>query len=108
MDFFQFLEISKKNKLSNKTPKNDVNENVNESTNENFNLNKSNVREYEFKTGDFIKIKRKSGSVLNIYKGYIGEIKDYKKGQFTALIMLNALYSQPYIQFPIDHFELLT
>ena len=32
-----------------------------------------------FRVGDTIKIVRLENSVLNYYKGYIGEIKEYKK-----------------------------
>lgn len=88
MDFFQFLEISKKN--INKSPKKDVTE----------------IKEFYFKTGDFIKVKNKTNSKLNIYKGYIGEIRSYTKGQDYAFVMLDALYNQPFIKFPLDHLEI--
>ena len=59
------------------------------------------------KKGNFIKIIYQKNSVLNNYKGYIGEIKEYRKEQDSALIFLHAITSFRLIKFPITHFELL-
>lgn len=62
------------------------------------------LNSYSVKTGDFVKIVFKENSPLNIYKGYIGEIRDYRKGQQFAMVMLEAIVSKQIIKFSIDHF----
>lgn len=54
--------------------------------------------------GDFIKIIYQKNSPLNCYKGYIGEIKDYRKDQDYALIFLHAINSSQFIKVPLTHF----
>lgn len=57
-----------------------------------------------FKQGDFIRVVHMNNSAANCYKGYIGEIRAYRKGQDHALISLNALNSSVYIKMPLEHF----
>jgi len=54
--------------------------------------------------GTLVRIIRKPNSKLNIYKGYIGEVKHYRKGQEHAIIFLYAIASLKCVQFPLDHF----
>jgi hypothetical protein len=56
------------------------------------------------KRGDFVKIIRVKDSNLNVYKGYIGEIKDYKRDQDFAIVFLHSINNSPFVKFPIDHF----
>jgi hypothetical protein len=56
------------------------------------------------KRGDFIKIIYQKNSILNCYKGYIGEIKEYRKEQTHALVFLHAINSTQFIKFPLTHF----
>lgn len=57
--------------------------------------------------GNMVKIIRKQNSSLNYYKGYVGEIKEYKQGRDKALVFLHAINSYTRIWFPIDHFYVL-
>ena len=57
--------------------------------------------------GQLIRIKRLDGGKYNYFKGYIGEIKDYRKGQNTALIVLHALNTPQCYKIPLDHFDTL-
>jgi len=58
------------------------------------------------KKGDIVKIIGVKDSFLNIYKGYIGEIKDYKRDQDYALVFLHPIITSPIVKFPINHFVL--
>jgi len=53
--------------------------------------------------GDFIVVVRVENSRYNSYKGYIGEVREYRKGQSTALVLLNAINSAKYLRLPIEH-----
>jgi hypothetical protein len=55
--------------------------------------------------GNYVKIIGVKNSILNIYKGYNGEVRDYKKDQDFAIIFLHFNYSR--IKFPIDHFIII-
>jgi hypothetical protein len=57
--------------------------------------------------GTFIRIIGIQGSMLNSYKGYIGEVRDYKRGQDYAMVTLNALNNGNAIKFPLEHFEII-
>lgn len=57
-----------------------------------------------FKKGDFVIIQRMEGSPLNVYKGYFGEIKEYKYNNDIAYIILEAMNNPRRIQFPLGHF----
>lgn len=59
----------------------------------------------DIRPGTLVQIIRKPKSALNIYKGYIGEIKHFRKGQTQAIILLYAMAYPKCIKFPIDHFE---
>jgi hypothetical protein len=70
------------------------------------NSNQYNLSTYKnIRKGDFVKIIKLENSELNHYKGYIGEIRDYKKDQSHALIFLHARNTNTYILFPLKHLE---
>jgi len=50
-----------------------------------------------------VKIINVPNSILNTYKGYIGEIKNYKKDQDFALVFLHGIASATIIKFPLLH-----
>jgi|688.fasta_scaffold377543_2 hypothetical protein len=54
--------------------------------------------------GMFVKIIGVTGSYLNYYKGYFGEIKDYKREQDFAIIFLHGPVKVTILRFPIYHF----
>lgn len=121
MDFTQFLQNSysknneiesekvKKNKKIKQNNKEIPSENVktckdtNETSTDN---NQYNLSIYKnIRKGDFVKVIKLENSELNHYKGYIGEIRDYKKDQSHALIFLHARNTNNYILFPLKHLE---
>jgi hypothetical protein len=75
--------------------------NTKECFNDNGNLN--DIYQH-IKSGDNIRMIHRPNSILNCYKGYIGEIKEYKKGQSYALIFLYAINTYNLIKVPIEHF----
>jgi uncharacterized protein YaiL (DUF2058 family) len=118
MDFSQFLQnsYSKKNKSEssekNVKPKNSkLKENISsnsESLLNTNNLKDSNLNIYKnLRKGNMVKIIRLQNSELNYYKGYIGEVRDYKKDQTHALIFLHAKNNNITISFPLTHLELI-
>jgi len=65
------------------------------------------VMNMEFKhiqQGMFVRIIYLPKSQLNVYKGYKGEIKEYKQGKNYALITLLGVLNFPTIKLPLDHF----
>lgn len=58
----------------------------------------------DIRVGEMIKVVRMEGGMFNCYKGYIGEVKDYKRGQDSALVVLNAINSPKLLRMPLDHF----
>lgn len=68
-------------------------------------INMDDVLVENFKSGDFIVVVKKPNSHLNVYKGYYGEIRDYRKGQDSAMVLLDAINSSKPIQFPIAHLK---
>lgn len=56
------------------------------------------------KKGDFVRIIQLKNSHLNHYKGYNGEIREYRRDADTAYVVLEALNSGQSICFPITHF----
>lgn len=57
----------------------------------------------DFRKGDFIKIVFLKDSPLNQYKGYYGEIRHYKKG-CNSCVLLEGMNSNVLISFPNKHF----
>jgi hypothetical protein len=57
------------------------------------------------KRGDSIKILRIDGGQFNHYKGYIGEIKEYRRGQTNAFVLLHAVNVPRLLSIPLEHFE---
>lgn len=55
--------------------------------------------------GDCVQIIHLENSQLNMFKGYIGEIKEYKRGNDNAMIFLYALPYYKLIRMPISHFK---
>lgn len=121
MDFTQFLQnsYSKNNEIeSEKVKKNKkIKQNNKEVSSENIKIckdtnetstdnNQYNLSTYKnIRKGDFVKVIKLENSELNHYKGYIGEIRDYKKDQSHALIFLHARNTNKYILFPLKHLE---
>lgn len=114
MDFFQFLQKStddsdsKKSKRKTKTTREHQTEDFNVPCQTDNVLTETRKREMEqahlyIKRGDMVKIVNVPNSMLNIYKGYIGEIKDYKIDQDSALVFLHGITSITFIKFPLVH-----
>jgi transcription antitermination factor NusG len=106
MDFFQFLQKSTESSEQIKT---------NQKTNtfiEKKSTEEESIQEKDqettvyknIKKGDFVKIIYMKNSILNTYKGYIGEIKEYRKDMDSAVIFLHCITSFTSIRFPIEHF----
>lgn len=74
-------------------------------TESNKSTTKHHVKYNNIKIGQFIKVHYLPGSLLNSYKGYIGEVREYKQGQEHALITLHALNTQRPIRMSIEHFH---
>lgn len=112
MDFFQFLQKSTDDsdpkKSKRKTTKT-IREHQTEDSNVTVKvLTETKKREIEqahlyIKRGDMVKIVNVPNSMLNIYKGYIGEIKEYKIDQDSALVFLHGITSITVIKFPLVH-----
>ena len=103
MDFFQFLHKSSDSPVKN-TNKNPNEKNI-VKTQENQQLENQEITVYKnIKRGDFVKIIYLKNSNLNIYKGYVGDIREYRKDQDSAIIFIHAISSSNNIRFPIEHF----
>lgn len=113
MDFLEILKNSSNSteKTIKQKDKNKQKQKIN--TNDNLNIiskldtnsNVNSISTYKnIKRGDFIKIIYQKNSILNSYKGYIGEIKEYRNEQNTAVIFLHAISTFRLIRFPITHF----
>jgi hypothetical protein len=59
------------------------------------------------RVGNRIKIVRLEGGNFNHYKGYIGEVKDYKKDHPTALIIVHAVNMPKLLRVPLEHFVII-
>lgn len=92
MDFLQFLSNSPPQKQS-----------VEKNTTTEKKINTQDICR-NIKKGSFVQIIYKPNSRHNIYKGYIGEVKEYVRNQDYALIMLHALNTPKSFRFPLDHF----
>lgn len=117
MDFFQFLQNSKNDSVNiqkqkvhhNKNTKTDqIHHNTEQKTDQKDHKTKWNNEDItlykNIQRGDFVKIIYVKDSPLNSYKGYIGEIRDYKKDQDSALVFLHPITSQCIVKFPLHHF----
>lgn len=60
-----------------------------------------------YRKGDMVRVVFVPNSRLNVYKGYIGEVRDYKRGQDFALVFLHALNDFQLIKFPLEHLKLI-
>jgi hypothetical protein len=117
MDFFQFLQNSKNNndtKVKKTQDKNSKVKNISckptesEVTKATINTNDNNNSLYKnIRKGNFVRILHLKNSPLNAYKGYIGEIKDYKYGQDYAIVFLHGINCLTFVKFPLDHFTLI-
>jgi hypothetical protein len=108
MDFFQFLQNSKdttsNSKITNKPPKKKIQETSSENKTP-INLPNEEVEVYKNITkGDMVKIMGVKDSILNSYKGYIGEIKYYERDKDSAMVFLHAIPYPTIIKFPLHHF----
>jgi transcription antitermination factor NusG len=89
MDFFQFLEKS----------------NVQQDQ-ESKEVKQTKEVYKKFKKGDFVRIVGVKDSLLNYYKGYMGEIREYRADKEHALVFLHpVIASTSYIKFPLEHLE---
>ena len=106
MDFFLFSQKSKpQNSLTDLSPQNSPTNT--HSSKQLYDTSKKVDNHTSFdnlKNGEYVRIIRKENSPLNYYKGYIGEIKNYKRGQSRVQIVLQAQNNAHPIIFPIDHF----
>ena len=119
MDFFQFLKKTKQSSDSNtenleeKPPTEHNNKkeitNTNTTTNEITNTTNEtgHVLYKNVKKGNMVRIIYNENSILNLYKGYIGEIRDYKKEHDFAIVFLHGINSQTFIKCPLQHFIVL-
>lgn len=57
--------------------------------------------------GNMVQVKYMKDSTLNTYKGYIGEVKEYKRGNNYAMIFLHPLYSYKLVKMPLEHLKKL-
>lgn len=92
MDFF---EISR-NKPTKSLPPGVVNGNSNHSD--------SHTVYKDIRVGEMIKVVCMEGGLYNCYKGYIGEVKDYKRGQDSAVVILHAMNYPKMLRMPLEHF----
>ena len=113
MDFFSILQNNNQNEKEQKKSKNTNKSKLNKQ--EKLDIIKEQSKDFinntntytNLKKGDTVKIIRMENSDLNIYKGYLGEIKDYKKGQDFALVYLLATFNLSVVKFPLEHFILI-
>jgi hypothetical protein len=104
MDFLEILKNSS-NTTQIKNKQKDKNKQKTTILQKNNDINLNSISTYKnIKNGDFIKIIYQKNSLLNNYKGYIGEIKEYRKDQDSAIIFLHAITTFRLIKFPITHF----
>jgi hypothetical protein len=121
MDFFQFLKKSKQSTdqdAENNTENKNLEEKVYKKTESKY-INKKEINFSEakdetghvlyknVKKGNMVRIIYNENSILNLYKGYIGEIRDYKNEQDFAIVFLHGINSQTFIKCPLQHFILL-
>lgn len=108
MDFFQFLQNSRDipdSKSVNKTTKKKTVELEATPDQKTTDLKNEEVEVYKnISKGDIVKIIGVKGSILNAYKGYIGEVRDYKRDKDSAMILLQAITYQTVVKFPLYHF----
>lgn len=113
MDFFQFLQKSSQSSQSTESKESSQSkqktivlssENNKKSTGEELINNQETTVYKNIKKGDLVKIIYIKDSILNTYKGYIGEIKEYRKDMDSAVIFLHCITSFTSIKFPIEHF----
>lgn len=124
MDFSQFLKNSYSKKNTQKSNDVDVDKKPNQKNSKSktktdytaktslcklqSSVSNSNLDIYKnLRKGNIVKVIRLENSELNYYKGYIGEVRDYKKDQNHALIFLHARNNNVVISFPLTHLELL-
>lgn len=121
MDFSQFLKNSYSQKNTQKSNNIDKKQNQKNSKNKiktdstekslsksQYYVSNSKLDIYKnLRKGNMVKIIRLENSEFNYYKGYIGEVRDYKKNQNHASIFLHARNNNIIISFPLTHFELL-
>ncbi len=64
-------------------------------------------KDNDLKNGDTVIICYLENSPYNTYKGYIGEVKEYRKHNDVATVSLIATSNQKHIRVPIEHFKKL-
>jgi hypothetical protein len=92
MDFLSFLESN-------------TNTNTNANTKTTIPIQASMNMEFKhIRQGMFVKVVAIPNSALNVYKGYKGEIKEYKAGNEYAVVVLHCINNLPAVKFPLNHF----
>lgn len=111
MDFFQFLQNSSDTTNSNKGSESKIPQVKNVTANVLPTVKSDRDQDMDLvyktttlKNGEIVKIVYMKGSLLNSYKGYIGEVKNYKKDQEFAQIFLHSITHYCVIKFPLAHF----
>lgn len=105
MDFFlinnqQLKQVNKGNKNDENGPRT----NPQPVLTQNKQTTRTDLNDYTIKRGDNIKMVYKEKGSHNMYKGYIGEVKDYRKGQDYAMVILHAMNDMKLMKVSIDHF----
>ena len=107
MDFFHFLQnnnnTNNKTSISINNTKNSYQESSKQNSSKPSNLSPI-IKHSNLKAGDPIKIIFYPNSEYNSYKGYSGEIKDYRKSQSFALVYVYTSTSTKQIRLPLEHF----
>lgn len=104
MNFLDFINQQSDTINQNTKQNNNHYKQHNDTKNELIKSNHLNDIYQHIKSGDNIRMINIPNSILNCYKGYIGEIKEYKKGQSYALIFLYPINTYNLIKVPIEHF----
>jgi len=103
MDFFSYLQNSGKQKQTT----NELNESNQPNSQNNLKneLDHNHIINYNFKKGEFVMINKYENSKFNMYKGYLAEIKEFRKNTDHAYVILPALSYPRLMKIPINHFK---
>lgn len=65
------------------------------------------MNDSRIRRGVFIKMIYKENGHFNMYKGYIGEVREYCRGQDYAMVILHAMTNMKLLRVPIYHFVVI-
>ncbi len=68
---------------------------------------KNNIDSVSLKRGMMVRVIYKENSILNYYKGYIGQIMSYNNRKKEARVSLHATVNFRILRFSVDHLILL-